>query len=480
MNFGIQPAQRAIMRNRILFGNLLAVLITGMLAFFLVKKDTQGVLVDSVSSRLSGEVETITRSLKLSAWELVDNTRTQASLRAGQDVFAALDENSRRKRAYDFSESVSRWLSDSARGRGTPEIVLVINDQGEVIARNANINSMLGVQLGGLAFVKSAVAGSSTYDVWENKVDNKTLLVGIAPIRNDAGAVLGALVVGYDFSNALADSEAKRLGRDVVLYTHKGLYSASNMASALKTDLSGSVFGTDKAEAEKALRGKTSQSFKRDLAGSSYEGAFSYVMGTDASPLGALVLANISKEQTKSNAPWYVLGMTVLALLVVGGYNFFLSKQLQDPLAEMEEGILSVINGNTETRLQIESEDYGGLVYRINQLINMLTGVSEGGSSTGPAKAAAWKEVETDVADPALASTLSSESEDNYYERLFQEYVSAKTKLGENVTSITKDKFVQRLVANEKSLIAKHQCKMVRFQVEVQGTMVNLKPIVIR
>ena len=96
-----------------------------------------------------------------------------------------------------------------------------------------------------------------------------------------------------------------------------------------------------------------------------------------------------------------------------------------------------------------------------------------------PAGAAAPASSE-DEDDPALAAQLAEEPEDAFYERIFQEYVAAKQGLGENVASITKDRFVQRLQANEQSLLKKHGCRMVRFQVQTRGPQVNLRPVIIR
>ena len=82
--------------------------------------------------------------------------------------------------------------------------------------------------------------------------------------------------------------------------------------------------------------------------------------------------------------------------------------------------------------------------------------------------------------DPELAAELEAEPEDEYYSRIFAEYVAAKEAVGENVSNITEDRFVKRLQANEKSLIKKHDCRMVRFQVHTRGTQVNLRPVIIR
>jgi hypothetical protein len=57
--------------------------------------------------------------------------------------------------------------------------------------------------------------------------------------------------------------------------------------------------------------------------------------------------------------------------------------------------------------------------------------------------------------------------------------VAAKQAAGENVANISQDKFVQRLKSNEQALTKKHGCRMVRFQVDVKGSQVNLKPVII-
>ena len=157
-----------------------------------------------------------------------------------------------------------------------------------------------------------------------------------------------------------------------------------------------------------------------------------------------------------------------------------------------------------DLRIQIESSDFGGLAYRINQLLNVFTGTPEvdesGRTSRPPAAGRSFggSELESvagdspasggegaggagggDV-DPALAARLAAEPEDAYYARVYNEYVAAKQAAGENVSNIPQDKFAQRLKANEKALMAKHGARMVRFQVEVAGTQVNLKPVPIK
>jgi hypothetical protein len=188
--------------------------------------------------------------------------------------------------------------------------------------------------------------------------------------------------------------------------------------------------------------------------------------------------------------------------LVIAAYGFFMGSSILAPIAQIEEGVLQVMNGRTDYRLDVQSPDFGGLAYRINQLLNVLTKteeVDESGAVAGggggwdqardgtgadpssaaqaPGTTAGGEEAE---ADPEVAARLAAEPEESYYARVYSEYVAAKAAVGENVSNIPQDKFVQRLRANEQSLLKKHGCRMVRFQVQSRGTQVNLKPVIIR
>jgi hypothetical protein len=223
--------------------------------------------------------------------------------------------------------------------------------------------------------------------------------------------------------------------------------------------------------------------------------------------LAMVVLANRSAQIAKAASTNVILIMMVLGALAVIVYGFLLGNSFLRPIEQMEDGILAVINGRTDLRLDIESAELGGLAYRINQLLNIFTGTPEedeqglgsrspgerwqdesvgqnsagdgGGPATADASAArAGGEGEAD--DPELVARLAAEPEEQYYARVYREYVAAKRAVGEDVSNIPQDKFVQRLKANEQSLMNKHGCRMVRFQVQTVGTQVNLKPVLIR
>jgi hypothetical protein len=72
-----------------------------------------------------------------------------------------------------------------------------------------------------------------------------------------------------------------------------------------------------------------------------------------------------------------VLGVTALGLILVGAGGVLLGNYFERPISELEEGLLAIINGKTDLRFQIEHPDLGGLVFRINSLLNALMGVPE-------------------------------------------------------------------------------------------------------
>ena len=65
---------------------------------------------------------------------------------------------------------------------------------------------------------------------------------------------------------------------------------------------------------------------------------------------------------------------------------------------------------------------------------------------------------------------------DDYYNKLFTEFIAAKQSAGEDVSQITKERFVSKLERTEKRLISKHNCKRVFFSVRVDNGKVTLKP----
>ncbi|MCA9580969.1 MAG: hypothetical protein KC416_04195 [Myxococcales bacterium] len=489
------------MRLKIIAGNLFVILAVGLTAFFMVRDRLQEELPSAVRGRIGSDALLITRSWRMAAHEFTGQVADRAASDQVRDSMGSVG-SALRNRVYDVANDVADWFADPARGRqGPPHIVVITNSAGEVIARNQDRNRLHGTFLGKQvpALKKVLAEGGVMHDVWLKKDEGKYLSIAVSAIVNRQNAVVGALLVGYDVSAALAKRESDLLGREVAFLVDSEIYSAS-MTQETRDGLNAFLYGAQASQTEAALAGKPSAGeWEATFAGSDWVGVTAPLTMAPSTKIAVAVVGNLSEAASPASVSNLVLILTVLGALLVLVYGFIIGTSFLKPLEEIEEGVLAVINGNTALRIDVDSPEFGGLAYRINQLINVFLGVSEtdddgrvsevagaggwsgefaasGGGQGAPASEGGGGPGGV-IEDEALAAQLESEPEEAYLERIYQEYVAAKTAAGEDVSNIPKDRFVQRLQRNAESLQKKNDCRMVRFVVEGQG---NLKPVIIR
>ena len=510
------------MRQKIVAGNLAVVVLLGLIAYITVAGQLRSQRSHELEAQLDNDRWLFDRSLRLSALEFESFVAERAAQRQMTDIFGGLDLDSRRTRAFDAAEATQAWLGDPARGsRGAPDIVAIVDETGHVVARDGARNVMFGKALiPTLPALSTALkTGATRHDVWREDEQNKLLQTAIAPIRADSGTVLGALIVGYDLSNGLAVHEAKLLGRDVAFIVAGKVYSSS-LDGAGARDLRAFLFGPNAPSTQAVLtnpNAAATQQWRINLAGQEYTGIAARVPTSPSVPVAFAVMGNRTQAMQIAHAANVILVMSALGAILVVAYGALIGASLMRPIVEIEDGVLAVINGRTELRLSTDSPELGGLAFRINQLLNVLTGTEEAseddegklavsasetrwkdpafsdGRSQPPARPsqpapagasnpvmAAHADHDDIIDDPALAAALARESEAAYSERIYREYVTAKQRLGENVASIPKERFSQRLKGRADALVQKHGCRMVRFQVSTENEQVVLRPVVIR
>ncbi|MFI5307431.1 MAG: MXAN_5187 C-terminal domain-containing protein [Polyangiales bacterium] len=496
------------MRLKIIAGNLAVVLVLGLGAFLFVGDQLRTTLLGRLEGKLGSDRELFERSFRLSALEFVDLVTQRASERQMRDVFGGLDQDSRRTRAYEAAEGTAAWLADPARGeRGGPDIVVVVDETGKALARNGARNVMFGQSLTPeIPRLAGLLAdGRSIHDVWLEQQEKKVLQMAAAAIRGDSGAILGALVVGYDLSNGVAKRAGGMLGRDIAFLVDGKVYSSSLEGDAMR-DLRGFLFGPHATETNGVLGGQASASqlWRATFNNQEYSGVTAHLPMTPAHPVAFAVLGNRSAQLEIASVVNVILVLTVLGAVLVILYGFVIGGTIMGPIEEIEEGVLAVINGKTDLRLEIESPELGGLAFRINQLLNVLTGTEEqsvdeegrmsslapsaknwgdaefADAAPGAAKAAAAGNPDDPIDDPGLSSRLGTEDQAAYERRLYNEYAAAKQALGESVANIPQDRFHQRLAGRATALAQKHGCRIVRFQVETRAGQVVLRPVLIR
>jgi len=483
------------MRLKLIAGNLVILLLVGLGSYLVVRTQLRSELSKELEEGIGDDSELFARSWRADGARLAEGVSSRAASNSARNVFTASGETKRRGRAFDAAQDVSKWFQNPARGRRErPHIVAVIDETGRVIARDTDRNRMFGEQLLNQVPILRGVLerGASRYGVWHH--EDKLLQVGAAAIRNDQGGVVGALLVGYDLSNGFAKGEARLIGHDLLFIMSDRIYSTSTSVD-VRDALQESLYSPPLDNGTKAaLQGKPTLPWTATLARDDYVGVTAALPMARGVEAGYVVLADLGKHTALAEVATMILWLTLLGLIGVAIYGFIIANNIMDPIEQMEDDILAVINGRGDVRLEVETVELGGLSYRVNQLINLFTGVAEEDaegravtssgaweavSATGPdlgAQPSSGGPIESD--DPEVA-VLAALAEDEYFAQLYKDYVAAKESVGEDVSSVPEERFIERIRGNAEHLAKKHGAQMVRFKVETIGGQVNLKPVVI-
>ncbi|AUX25037.1 hypothetical protein SOCEGT47_055790 [Sorangium cellulosum] len=366
-----------------------------------------------------------------------------------------------------------------------PSLVVLVDRKGVVLGRNASA-LMRGDDLGAVypSLKRAIEQGVTGSDVWVSRARNEQLLASYAPVRDDAGQIVGAVAVGTALNDErLSNASERTSGRILVVAVQSGdgldvVAKSRNASPQLVSALTASPAKDGALHALGSGR-------MVDLGGlpAEYRAVGQALDGYgDGRRAVLLSIAELKAPGSAGALLWPVLGVTALGLVLVVVAAYFLDAYVSRPISEIEDGLLAIMNGRTDLRFGIEHAELGGLVFRLNSLLNQLLGVQEdetdadGRPSRAPASASFRDALEVDErmaalsADeiPADAKALLEEPEDAYYARIFREYIAAKRSLGNPVDHITRDAFVARLKASEQELGQKHG-KPMRYKIEVRG-----------
>jgi hypothetical protein len=371
----------------------------------------------------------------------------------------------------------------------SPALVVLVDANGVVLARNSSA-TMRGDDLGAVypplkAALQKGITGS---DTWINQARNEQLLASYAPVRGADGAVVGGLVIGTALNDGRLAAATERMGGGMVAAVVRkgdGIEVIAKAGGAPADALAQLSSPSAKEGIMKALSsGQTVDlgGLSRELAasGRALEG---YGDGRSAAIVG---VARVEAPQVLRALLWPNLGVLLFGLVLVGIGAHLLDVYISRPVAEMEEGLLTIMNGKTDLRFEIEHAEYGGLVFRLNSLLNQLFGVQEdetddqGRPSRAPAATSFEDALAVDermatsaVTEASDAKTLREEADEKYYGRIFDEYISGKRSLGDPVDHITREAFVARIRSSEAEMAQKHG-RPVRYKVEVRGREVVL------
>jgi hypothetical protein len=291
-------------------------------------------------------------------------------------------------------ESYSDIWSDQ-QGK-TPELVFLTDRRGVVIARNITPNACpAGRNVGMLPVMSQALDSRASYAIWSiddspfgsKIVDSSTCQLNNAGLLELAAApvwygdnIAGALVVGFEISNGTARKRAQMMDLEVAFLTGKKVYSSSLATDTARQSLEEELKRTEVVARINAAVNQATPSdvFQVKIENRPYLAAVLPVTSAEKKDrVVTLILGSVEQATGGLTVLSIIPGVTLFMLLVVFVAGMILTNHFLRPVMAIEEGLLKIINGEYNYRFDVESAEVGGLSYRINQLVGVLTGEEE-------------------------------------------------------------------------------------------------------
>jgi hypothetical protein len=362
------------MRWRIICANGAIVIVLTLLTYFLLKTGIERV-VDNPSEqrhRLDRALRSASAQLALDALVFERWLGKEADSEAVRAVFLAGTAEARQEAA---TREANR-LRDAAVARAefarmTPSLLLFVDAAGTALGRNGT-EAMRGDEVSRVypALARVLARGETESDVWNNGKRQERMLTTYAPVKARDGKVLGALVLGTPLSDErMMLTSEQSSGESLALVSGQGEVLASGGPAAR---------GFDSEEVRAAIRGASSGMLSH-AAVPVLGQRFAALPLAEYSSGDLFVVAAVagSPGNDAHSVLWPVLAVGGLGLFLVVVAGIMLGNYVSRPIAELEEGLLLIINGQRDLRFDLEHAELGGLTSRVNALLGSLLGVPE-------------------------------------------------------------------------------------------------------
>lgn len=458
------------MRNKIIAVNAVIVLLVGVLAFFIVKTQLSLATTSTEQLKLSAQRDAIGVAAKLQ----LDGLRAERwlSAKAAEPATRALLTKATPDARGDAARQLADQIANAAPAAlgSKPSIVAVVDSNGKILGRNgSDLGRGDDVSATYPAFKDALAKTAPGSDVWTDTKRADQYIASYVPVRDSDNRNM-MLVLGVALNDAIARVTEASAGRGVLLVNAQG----DVLASTQTTD------DVKKAVKDAAGDVKSALSTSTVVAGGKDDVYFAAAPldGFGEKKSAVVAVAPTSLLAGASSIPFSILGAMALGLILVVGGGFYLGNYISGPIAQLEEGLLAILNGQSDKRFELDHAELGGLAFRIDQLLNQLMGVEEdntdeqGRISKAPS-AQNFNEAYSVDRSGGSSPNLGQEPAEQYYARLYGEYIAAKRSLGEQVDHITNEAFRSRIQGMEQEATQKHG-RPVRYQVQVNGREVVL------
>ncbi|MGO9837340.1 MAG: MXAN_5187 C-terminal domain-containing protein [Polyangiaceae bacterium] len=478
------------MRIKIIAVNALIVAIVGLLSFLLVRS-ALGLATsnkDQLTAEAQNDVNGAAARLQLDGLRAERWLAAAASEPATADALAKATSVARSEAATKRCDDlVSKMKNAQLFERNVPTLVALVDTSGRIVGRN-NSNLGRGDDIGSVyAGLKSTLqTGQSGSDVW---YERDQYLASYVVVHDEQGKILGGMVIGRPLNDTLSRVSEATTGRPLIVVVPKGGgFEVVAHSATASPALDESVGKGAKDTLASALSHQQTDVVKDGewLVAASPLPAFED--GKRALLVAAAPASLIQDPSELAMVP--ILGALALGLILVAIAGWLLGNYITRPINTLEEGLLAILNGQTDKRFELDHAELGGLAFRIDQLLNQLMGVeedttdAEGRVSMAPNAANFTDALAVDdkrmtqqagegTMDPESIRRLASEAPGQYYGRIYREYIAAKKAIGEATDHIAEQAFAARIQAMEQEAAQKYG-RPVRYQVQQRAKEVVL------
>ena len=334
---------RALMREKIFGFFALVVVISSVLAFALMR-----VTLGDLSNK--GEAERAVRSavaelqvegLRVERWLL-----RQASNKKLLEPFDAGTRETGLQLAREQADKLEN-LAKKESSLVPVSVVALFDNKGKVLSRNRS-NLWAGRDLGSSipGIVDTIKAGATGSDV----LAEEQLLVSYAPIHNASGGVIGGLLVGTAFNDDRMENVSESTSKlPLVAAVPKGdamaVVGISKGATApMKADLGSAKEALDKNQVV-GMRGLPDD----------FDGAARRLDGYGDGQRAAIIAVTQARNVGNFGSMVFpLLGVILLGLILTAVLAHFLDNYVSRPISDLEDGLLTIINGQHDIRFELE------------------------------------------------------------------------------------------------------------------------------
>lgn len=393
----------------------------------------------------------------------------QATDDAADDAFEGVTAENRGDLATKYADTLVERAKSAGKELAdiTPTAVYVFDGNGAVLGRDHSKLSR-GERLGETyaELLTTIQAGNTGSALWLSKALNHQMLASYAPIKNAKGKVLGGIAFGRGLLERLNAASQASNGTALFAVVPAGGDAMQVFARTPSATPAMEAGVPSMKAAIGAEQSVTLSGLPPNFEGAA-RGLSSYGNGKQA--VISAIVVNKPVGSFGSLLPSLALAMALgLVLVLVGAH--LVNQYIAQPIGDLEEGLLSIINGETDVRFELEHRLLGGLVFRLNSLLNQVLGVQEdntddeGRASHAPGSLQNTftvalhldeRMVEVPVEDAEGAMALRDLAPEDYYKELYDDYLAAQRTL-DAPADVKFAQFSQRIKQMELQLTNKH------------------------